>query len=721
VAAVACGLSLAGSPGCGDSGRVAPMPDAGPMSTTPGGAPPSLDPDAGAAADASPTGPDAGAAADADGAAMNPGADAGAGVDANPAPRPPPTVSNLQVPPGAGGMVPMAAAIRGVRALPVQIDFELSRDGGATFGPATIAALGATAAHLADAGGDSGQITATWNAAADLGKRAVATVTFRVRATDGQGAGPPALFTVAVDNLRAAARNVDYYLANYGAWSTAAVAVAWRHQLVIVHPGQANITRAAVANIQMGADASDPTDDVLVLCYVSVGEDLRTRDLTDDQVRVDPRFHGDGSGPRIDPRGGPAADGTSLSGIDPRGAPSSGGTGFASYYLDDNDVHNSANHVGDGFPDRNQIFGSLFVNAGDPAWFDVVDAMTLDGADQHAGLREVLTTAYGRGLGCDGVFLDTIDTAAPNYYTDASSPNQTEFEWTAPGFGAFIRHVHQAYPDKLILQNRGLFFFDPRHPQYAFNARGAIDFLLFESFRLDSNSFEQWNPVFYPDNRYNVGPKLMAEADRPDGFRVLSLGYADGPDMSTDTLLGQSTLGLDSLMEDIRVTQEVMGFRHYLTDASVTVVNDFVRTHASLDDQTPPQWSSTYNDHTGSPAIAPTPRVGIQQAVGTPGSGSIDVRWDVALDMNRVSYVLYAQAAPFDFVADPRLSHAARIPLVPAVPADYLQGVGPSRYPNQMTVSGFPAGQMQYLLIRAVDQSPAANQDDNTVVLTAIP
>jgi hypothetical protein len=38
-----------------------------------------------------------------------------------------------------------------------------------------------------------------------------------------------------------------------------------------------------------------------------------------------------------------------------------------------------------------------------------------------------------------------------------------------------------------------------------------------------------------------------------------------------------------------------------------------------------------------------------------------------------------------------------------------------------MTVSGFPAGQMQYLLIRAVDQSPAANQDDNTVVLTAIP
>ena len=164
------------------------------------------------------------------------------------------------------------------------------------------------------------------------------------------------------------------------------------------------------------------------------------------------------------------------------------------------------------------------MNAGDPAWFDVVDAMTMDGPDQLAGLREVLTADYGRGLDCDGVFLDTIDTAAPNAYTNAQSPNESKFEWTAPGFGAFIRHVHQAYPDKLILQNRGVFFFDPRHPQYAYNARGAIDFLLFESFRLNSNTSEQWNAVEYPDNRYNIAPKVMAEANRPDGFRVLSLG-----------------------------------------------------------------------------------------------------------------------------------------------------------------------------------------------------
>ena len=104
--------------------------------------------------------------------------------------------------------------------------------------------------------------------------------------------------------------------------------------------------------------------------------------------------------------------------------------------------------------------------------------------------------------------------------------------------------------------------------------------MLFESFRLNSDTFEQWDPIHYPDNRYNVAPKLMAEANRPDGFKVLSLGYAEGPpdQMSPLTLVGQSTVGLDSLMEDIQVTQDLQGFRHYLTDAAVSLVNDFVFT-----------------------------------------------------------------------------------------------------------------------------------------------
>src|SRR6185503_5692112 len=119
-----------------------------------------------------------------------------------------------------------------------------------------------------------------------------------------------------------------------------------------------------------------------------------------------------------------------------------------------------------GIPDRNAVFGGSFVNAGDPQWFDALDAMRLDSTDRVSGLREVLTTAYGRGLGCDGVFMDTFDTCAPNAWTDASSTNQSEFEWTAAGFRAFTQRLRDRYPDRIILQNRGLFFFDPRLPHY---------------------------------------------------------------------------------------------------------------------------------------------------------------------------------------------------------------------------------------------------------------
>ncbi len=624
-----------------------------------------------------------------------------------------PSVTKLDIDaPDADGAVALELAVSGGRGGALSASVEVSRGGGA-FAPATLAGQSADAA--------GGKLTVIWRPLVDIGFRPDATVMLKISVSDIAGAGPAATFMVPpFANRHGAARHVDHYLANYGSWTAADVMTAQRYQMVIAHPGQGQLTRAAVATLQAGQNTSDPRDDVLVLCYISVGEDLRTNSLTDAQIRADPRFHGDGTGPRIDPRGW-MADGMSLAGIDPRGAPSTGGTGFASYYLDDNDVHDSATHVGDGFPDRNQIFGGLFVNAGDPNWFGVADGMTLDGADRHAGLRELLTPSYGRGLDCDGVFLDTIDTAAPNSYTNASSANQSEFEWTAPGFGAFIDHVHQAYPDRVVLQNRGLFFFDPRHTQYPYNARGAIDFVLFESFRLNSNTYEQWDPVNYPDNRYNVAPKLMAEANRPDGFKVLSLGYAEGPpdQMSPLTLVGQSTLGLDSLLEDIQVTQDLQGFRHYLTDAAVGLVNDFVLTNASLDDHDPPWWTSTYNDHFVSPAVAATPRVGIQQAVG--GGGQITVRWDVALDKTGVRYALYAQAAPFDFAGDPKLARSRRVALTPSVPQAYLGGVGPGRFPYEATITSLPPGQLEYLVIRASDGAAPPNEDSNTVVLTATP
>ncbi len=637
-----------------------------------------------------------------------------------------PGILSVGIPSGAAGVIPLALAVVDHRAEWVQIAASVSRDQGATWRPAHLrlpggdaATRGSTAPVEVPAAGAAVTTNVSWDSLADLGFHDPRSAWLRLAPSDAAGAGTPAqVVTPVIDNLRAAARRVDHYLINYGGWDPASIAIAKQHQLVVVRPDRGNLDRAAIADLQAGVDPADPADDVIVLGYVSAGEDLRAAPLTDDQVRADARFAGDRSGPRADPRG-PDADGRSLQGIDPRGLPSNGGTGFASYYLDDNSIHDSANHVGDGFPDRNQLFGSLFVNAGAPEWFATVDAMTLDSPDAAPGLRETLTTDYGRGLGCDGVFLDTIDTAAPNQYTNAASSNESKFEWTAPGFSAFIRHVKQTYPDRLILQNRGLFFFDPQYPHYAFTTRGNIDFALFESYRLSSNAAQPIDPFFYPDNRYDVAPRLMAEANRPDGFRVLSLGYATAPDVPPETLLGASNTGYDSLLEDIRVTETLAGFRHYITDASVKLVNGFVTDHADLTDHAAPIWTSTYNPPTGPTPIEAAPRIGIQEVV--PGSRQVTVRWDVALDLNPVRYAVYYQTAPFDFAADPKLTAATRVELAPQVPAAYTGGPGPDRFPYEATVGGLARGTLYYLLIRAFDTAPAANEDTNTVVLTATP
>ena len=522
---------------------------------------------------------------------------------------------------------------------------------------------------------------------------------------------------------RALARQANNYLANYGDWDAAKVAVAREHDVVILNPnGRKTVTRQLVQSIQEGQ--GDPAHPTLVLCYISIGEDLRTASETDEELATDPRFHGDGTGPRMDPRG-PDADGDPITGIDPLGLPSNGGTGYASYYLDDNSVHNDPNHIGDGIPDRNGNFNGCFVNAGDPAWFAALQDMQVDSPDRVAGLREILTTTYGRGLGCDGVFLDTIDTAAPNGWTNQNSSNQSEFEWTAPGFAAFLQRLRAAYPDVVVLQNRGLFYFNPVHPQYQFIPRGNVDFVMFESYRLNSASSNNPNPFFYADNRYMLTPRLMAEANRPDGFRVLSLGYAEGPadQMSEGTLVGASSLGYDSLLEDIHVAERLAGFRHYLTNSSVTLLNTFVLDHADRSDTVGPVWTSTYNDHNPgypTPPAAATPRVGIQEVVA--GAGSLTVRWDVALDLDRVRYALYYQTSPFDFTGDPELESATRLVLEPSTGARYAgEGGHAGVFAYEQTIKNLVPGQVYYLVIRAFDDAPTANEEHNQIVLSGIP
>jgi len=196
------------------------------------------------------------------------------------------------------------------------------------------------------------------------------------------------------------------------------------------------------------------------------------------------------------------------------------------------------------------------------------------------------------------------------------------------------------------------------------------------------------------------------------------MGYAEGPGIDKDTLSGQSSTGLDTLLEDIREAQEVAGFRHYITDAQVTYVNDFVRRYENTTDVTPPEWSNTYNVNQKpwpDPAGPPIPRIGIQRVIA--GKTSVTVSWDVALDLNRVGYALYYGTSPFDFVSDPKLTQATRIVLTPEMGDGYENGVGPGVYPYQQTITGLLKGTNYYFLIRAFDT--LGNEDTNQVVKTA--
>lgn len=260
----------------------------------------------------------------------------------------------------------------------------------------------------------------------------------------------------------------------YGDWTEALIDEVTgatgkpRYDLVIAHPNT-NLTRDYVATLQAGG--------VQVFCYLSIGED--------DTLHTS------------------AASGGIV-----------GPGGWASWYYD-------ANH--DGQPDQNGIWDSYYANVADPAWREALRTYRNEGPQGWYGYDYLLQT-----LGCDGLFLDTIDTVTPAAWGGAYSAE-------LPAMIDLIAEIRAHLPTgRSLLINRGLFYFDPYEastnpdglqeitPTMRDQVRQLVHGVHYENFMEES-----------PEDRADWGTRVTAEAGKPDGFTVLSLDYVADPNAAT--------------------------------------------------------------------------------------------------------------------------------------------------------------------------------------------
>lgn len=475
---------------------------------------------------------------------------------------------------------------------------------------------------------------------------------------------------------------MKYYLVYYGSWDSGIVDKLNRYDLVIlnINRGPALGEQAGIIdNIQAGLDGVNGTgDDVVVLAYISLGEDERTYGFKEP-------IAGDGRGPCFyDLK-------TNQIIYENRG--------IASYYMDEWNVkgpHSGEPVEHDGIPDRHGTWGACYVNAGDPAW------------QEHLIGVGRMTMPYScdviiNKVGYDGFFLDTPEVAGP----------YEGFGWTAKGMYDLVKLIDQTYPDKILLLNRGVFFFVPHyHYQYQWCPRKYVDIVLYESYYLDSDYGEgdfHYSP-YYGENRYFIGPKFNAELGRSDSFcQIVNIDYAADPEHFPQL---QPEVYADVIGKAI-VEQ---GRMEFITNKLVTSLNTTVIDNPPSPDDDAPIWLNSTN---GFLSIDPTKpfynspgaddtnskpsRVGIQKAI--PGNGKVTLRWDAAVDQSRpVKYNVYYATSPIaNFDTANCISNA-----MTSVGGDYTtRGYlsNDDACPYEYTVTGLTNEQSYYFAVRAEDSS----------------
>lgn len=507
-------------------------------------------------------------------------------------------------------------------------------------------------------------------------------------------AGGPAAVSAAsrVPGITSSSRFLVYYGQDYGSTVLTTLKQA---NIVVLHPtNSAQLTPRVVAELQ-GAG-------VKVIAYISVGEDPAPLDAAGNPIPI----VGNGQGPV-------RYTGTST-GYDASKIVAANG-GVASFYVDQLWSSSQGQYVSDGQPDVNTTFGGFFIWPNDD-WRWVLNEQRIGGVPasslanrsvaglkQLAGARTSATDAdRTHDFGFDGFFLDTLDTAGP--YVNAWG----YYAWAAPEMQKTVKFIYDSYPGKIVFANRGTFFFNPliANPAYGirpyqYSLRPYIHAALFESYALDSDPSHTGLSPYLPVNRDNYAQKLMAEANRPDGFTVFSLDY----DMGRG-----ATLSAQALQE----TAVKNGWVEYIAPTGqLDTLGSYVATHPPASDTAAPVWDSTaaFAEVINPPYPDVPDRVGVQRLALTPRPGEVVVQWDVARDQSLpIRYNIYRSTSS-------TFSNPVKYAQVPFEVGTGWSTDPTTNFANQYTVTGLTPG-THYFRVRAEDSASVVHEDTNTVTLS---
>lgn len=243
--------------------------------------------------------------------------------------------------------------------------------------------------------------------------------------------------------------NRSLFCAYYGDWNQALINRAKSYQLVILHP-HSNINRKWVRELQK--------EGVKVVGYLSVGEDdtLHAREFTG---------------------GNPGPDGT-----------------HANWYYYDEKAKVRGN----------PRWNSYYVKVSNPFWKKALREFANRKGEGWYGYKYILNT-----LGCDGLFLDTLDTVSPWM----PFPSYREIPDMAELIASIRREIGEK---KILIINRGLFFWDDTLPyvnkKIQNMVRKAINGVMYENY-------------FHDEDRLYWAGKVNLQARKEDGFSVLALDY----------------------------------------------------------------------------------------------------------------------------------------------------------------------------------------------------